>query len=451
MEGLGEALIMIKLLNTLKGDKGIWSFVALLAMFSFMPVFSASSNLAYMNHGTGNTLGYLLKHAVHIIFGFFILYQIQKVPYHYFRSISRIALPIVWILLTYTLFFGVEQGSATRWIQVPFVGISFQTSALAFIVLMVYVARYLSKTQTEPLTFKSSFIDLWIPVGITLMLILPNNFSTAALIFSMVLMLTFVGNYPFKFITIVIGGGIALFTLFIITAKVVEKTNPDNTPKIFGRVKTWENRVGNFFSNNNEISDDDYQIEKAKTAIASGGVYGLGPGKSVQKNFLPQSSSDFIFAIIVEEYGLIGGFGVLLLYLLLFFRFIIAAHKANSPFGRLLVVGLGFPIIFQALINMGVAVQLLPVTGQTLPLVSSGGSSIWMTCIAIGIIISVTKKEEEIAQELDEREQRKIALDKLIDKQLEEDATENDVLDEENEDYSITDSARNPMKAVKNK
>ena len=442
---------MIKLLNTLKGDKGIWSFVALLAMFSFMPVFSASSNLAYMNHGTGNTLGYLLKHAVHIIFGFFILYQIQKVPYHYFRSISRIALPIVWILLTYTLFFGVEQGSATRWIQVPFVGISFQTSALAFIVLMVYVARYLSKTQTEPLTFKSSFIDLWIPVGITLMLILPNNFSTAALIFSMVLMLTFVGNYPFKFITIVIGGGIALFTLFIITAKVVEKTNPDNTPKIFGRVKTWENRVGNFFSNNNEISDDDYQIEKAKTAIASGGVYGLGPGKSVQKNFLPQSSSDFIFAIIVEEYGLIGGFGVLLLYLLLFFRFIIAAHKANSPFGRLLVVGLGFPIIFQALINMGVAVQLLPVTGQTLPLVSSGGSSIWMTCIAIGIIISVTKKEEEIAQELDEREQRKIALDKLIDKQLEEDATENEVLEEENEDYSITDSARNPMKAVKNK
>jgi cell division protein FtsW len=334
---------------------------------------------------------------------------------------------------------------------VPFVGISFQTSALAFIVLMVYVARYLSKTQTEPLTFKSSFIDLWIPVGITLMLILPNNFSTAALIFSMVLMLTFVGNYPFRFITIVIGGGIALFTLFIITAKVVEKTNPDNTPKIFGRVKTWENRVGNFFSNNNEISDDDYQIEKAKTAIASGGVYGLGPGKSVQKNFLPQSSSDFIFAIIVEEYGLIGGFGVLLLYLLLFFRFIIAAHKANSPFGRLLVVGLGFPIIFQALINMGVAVQLLPVTGQTLPLVSSGGSSIWMTCIAIGIIISVTKKEEEIAQELDEREQRKIALDKLIDKQLEEDATENDVLDEENEDYSITDSARNPMNAVKNK
>jgi len=452
---------MKKLLNSLKGDKGIWSFMALLAMFSFMPVFSASSNLAYMNHGSGNTLGYLLKHAIHIIFGFFILYNVQKVPYHYFRGISRIALPVVWLLLAYTLFFGVEQGSATRWIQVPFVGISFQTSALASIVLMIFVARYLSKSQTEPVSFKSSLIDLWLPVGITLILILPNNFSTAALIFSMVLMLTFVGNYSIKHISYILGIGLSLFAFFIIVAKVVEKTNPENTPKVFARVKTWENRVENFLKDNPDSADDDYQIEKAKTAIASGGVYGLGPGKSVQKNFLPQSSSDFIFAIIVEEYGMIGGFGVMILYLLLFFRFVIAAHKANSPFGKLLVVGLGFPIIFQALINMGVAVQLLPVTGQTLPLISSGGSSIWMTCIAIGIIISVTKKEEEIAQELEEKEQRNIALQKLIDKQLLEDA-EGENPDElenlqpaiansvANTNYSITDMA-NPMDAVRNK
>ncbi len=447
---------MFKLINSLKGDKGIWSFVALLALFSFMPVFSASSNLAYMNHGSGNTLGYLLKHAIHILFGFFILYNIQKIPYHYFRGISRILLPFVWALLAYTLFFGVEQGSATRWIQVPFLGISFQTSALAFIVLMIFVARYLSKIQHEEITFKSSLIDLWLPVGFTLALILPNNFSTAALIFSMVLMLTFIGNYPMKYIMSVIGIGVAIFALFIITAKVVEKTNPDNTPKVFARVKTWENRVESFFKDKSqtEVSDDDYQIEKAKTAIATGGFYGLGPGKSVQKNFLPQSSSDFIFAIIVEEYGLIGGLGVLALYLLLFFRFIVAAHKANTPFGKFLVVGLGFPIIFQALINMGVAVQLLPVTGQTLPLVSSGGSSIWMTCIAIGIIISVTKKEEEIAEEQEEKERRNIALQKLIDKQLQEDeeaeAPENNAAFEENENYSITDSA-NPMKAVMNK
>ncbi len=436
---------MKELIQNLKGDKTIWTFVALLALFSFMPVFSASSNLAYMNHGTGNTLGYLLKHAVHIIFGFFILYNIQKIPYHYYRSISRLALPVVWVLLAYTLFFGVEQGSATRWIQIPFVGISFQTSALASIVLMVFVARYLSKTRTTPIDLKSSFIELWIPIGITLILILPNNFSTAALIFLMVLMLAFVGNYPIKYISIIIGLGLSMFVLFIIVAKVYERTSPDHTPKLFKRVKTWENRVDNYLSNNKEITDDDYQIEKAKTAIATGGVYGLGPGKSVQKNFLPQSSSDFIFAIIVEEYGLIGGLGVLFLYLLLFFRFVIAAHKANTTFGKLLVVGLGFPMIFQALINMGVAVQLLPVTGQTLPLISSGGSSIWMTCIALGIILNVTKKEEEISQELKDKEQRETILQKMIDEQI---AKENAI---ENEDYSIEDVVENPMNAVLNK
>ena len=443
---------MLNLIQNLKGDKTIWTFVALLALFSFMPVFSASSNLAYMNHGTGNTLGYLLKHALHIVAGFFILYNIQKIPYHYYRSISRIALPVVWLLLTYTLLFGVEQGSATRWIQIPFIGISFQTSALASIVLMVFVARYLSKTKTEPVDFKSSFIDLWIPVGITLILILPNNFSTAALIFIMVLMLTFIGSYPMKHLAIIVGLGLSVFVCFILVAKIYDNVNPDHTPKVFKRVKTWENRVTNYLSDNKEISDDDYQIEKAKTAIASGGIYGLGPGKSVQKNFLPQSSSDFIFAIIVEEYGLIGGLGVLTLYLLLFFRFVIAAHKANSMFGKLLVVGLGFPMIFQALINMGVAVQLLPVTGQTLPLISSGGSSIWMTCIALGIIINVTKKDEEIDQELKEKERRNEVLQKMIDQQIAQEETnenENDDLEENEEnDFSISDKTKNPMTAI---
>ncbi len=444
---------MLNLIQNLKGDKAIWTFVALLALFSFMPVFSASSNLAYMNHGTGNTLGYLLKHALHVIAGFFILYNIQKIPYHYYRSLSRIALPVVWLLLTYTLLFGVEQGSATRWIKIPFVGISFQTSALASIVLMVFVARYLSKSKTEAIDFKTSFIDLWIPVGITLILILPNNFSTAALIFLMVVMLTFVGNYPMKHLAIIIGLGLSMFVCFIVVAKIYENTNPDNTPRVFKRVKTWENRWVNYRSENKdkETSDDDYQIEKAKTAIASGGIYGLGPGKSVQKNFLPQSSSDFIFAIIVEEYGLIGGLGVLTLYLLLFFRFVIAAHKANSMFGKLLVVGLGFPMIFQALINMGVAVQLLPVTGQTLPLISSGGSSIWMTCIALGVILNVTKKDEEIAKEISDKEKRETILQKLIDEQIaKEEAFENqdeDDIDEES-DFSISDNSKNPMTVI---
>jgi len=229
---------------------------------------------------------------------------------------------------------------------------------------------------------------------------------------------------------------------------LISKVFPES--KFFNRVGTWESRIENFTSN--KADEDDYQIEKAKIAIASGQIYGLGPGKSVQKNFLPQSSSDFIYAIIVEEYGLVGGLGVLVLYLLLLFRFVIASHKANTLFGKLVVVGLGFPMIFQAMINMCVAVELLPVTGQTLPLISSGGSSIWMTCFGLRIILSVTKKEEEITQEKLEKEKREEILKRLIDKELEADTEEADLKKVNNNfdtgDYSITDNSKNPMNAV---
>jgi cell division protein FtsW len=425
---------MLSLIKSLRGDKVIWALVALLALFSFMPVFSASSNLAYAGKGTGNTVSYLVKHLVHVALGFYIIYRVHKIPYHYFRSISRIVLPFIWVLLVYTLFKGtvIAGANASRWIQVPFVGISFQPSAFAFIVLMIFVARYLSKTREEPITFKSSFIDLWLPVGITLMFILPANFSTAALIFAMILMLVFIGKYPLKYSATVIGIGILTLTLFVLIAKAFP--NPMTT-----RVNTWEARIERFVKDDVTDLDEVYQIERAKTAIASGGVYGLGPGKSVQKNFLPQSSSDFIYAIIVEEFGLFGGLAILLIYLLLFLRFIVAAHKANTLFGKLVVVGLGFPIVFQALINMGVAVELLPTTGQTLPLISSGGSSIWVTCLAVGIILNVTKKEEEIAAENVEKAKREVALQKMIDKQIKEDE------ESISEDYSVEE---NPMNAV---
>jgi cell division protein FtsW len=368
------------------------------------------------------------------------------VPFHYYRGISLIALPIVWILLAYTLIKGtvIAGANASRWIQVPFIKISFQTSTMATIVLLIFVARYLSKKREEEDSFQESLIQLWLPVFITLGMILPANFSTTALIFSMILMLTFVGKYPLKHIGIIIGMGILSLAFFILVAKAF--------PDAFkNRVHTWESRIENFISD--KPGADDYQIEKAKIAIASGGVYGVGPGKSVQKHFLPQSSSDFIYAIIVEEWGLVGGLGILTLYLLLFIRFVIAAHKANSLFGKLLVVGLGFPMIFQAMINMAVAVELLPVTGQTLPLISSGGSSIWMSCIALGIIINVTKKEEEIAEENKEKAKREAALKKLIDKQLEEDEDEEEqeIEDSSDNNYSIQDNTKNPMKTVLNK
>lgn len=429
---------MKQLISNLKGDKGIWSFVALLALFSFMPVFSASSNLAYIGQGNGNTLGYLVKHLAHIACGFTIIYYVHKVPYHYFRSISKLLLPVVWVVLAITMIKGTVIGgaNASRWLQIPFVGISFQPSAFAALVLFVFVARYLSKTRDKAIDFLESLKELWLPVFITLIFILPSNFSTTALIFSMILMLVFIGKYPMKYIAIIVGTGILFLAFFILLSKAF----PDS--RFFSRVHTWESRIENFSTD--KPDEDDYQIEKAKIAIASGQLYGLGPGKSVQKNFLPQSSSDFIFAIIIEEYGLIGGLMVLTLYLLLLFRFVIASHKATTLFGKLVVIGLGFPMIFQAIINMAVAVELLPVTGQTLPLISSGGTSIWMTCIALGIIIGVTKKEEEIAQELKESALRDQALQKLIDKQLEEDYnTDND--------YSIEDKAKNPMNAVLNK
>jgi len=423
-------------INSLKGDKVIWAFVALMAMLSFMPVFSASSNLAYMRHGSGNAFTYLLKHAAQVFVGFIILYNVHKIPYHYYKRLSWIFLPVVWILLGYTLLKGtmIDGANASRWIQIPFIGITFQTSTLAAIVLYIYVAQYLSKKREIPITFKASLFELWTPVFVTLMLILPANLSTAALIFSMVLMLVFIGKYPLKYIGIILGAGIVGLTFFILVAK----TFPDAFPN---RVDTWISRIDNFASD--KPDEDDYQIEKAKIAIASGGVYGLGPGKSVQKNFLPQSSSDFIYAIIVEEYGLFGGLFVLGLYLLLLFRFVVAAHKSTTLFGKLLVVGLGFPVIFQAMTNMGVAVELLPVTGQTLPLISSGGTSIWITCIALGIIINVTKKEEEIAEEEAENAKREAALKKLVDKQIEED-------EREEEDFSIEEN-QNPLNVVLNK
>lgn len=429
---------MNNFINSLKGDKGIWALVFLLALISFMPVYSASTNLVYVI-GKGSTLGYLVKHLGHLFLGFCIIYFVHKMPYHYTKALSMLLMPLVVVLLIYTMFQGTTIGgaNASRWISIPFIGVSFQTSSLAFIVLMVYVAKYLAKIKEKEFTFKSSLIELWMPVFLVLLLILPANFSTTALIFAMVCMLVFIGQYPLKYLATIIGAGIVTLTLFILMAKAF----PDAMPN---RVKTWESRIERFTSDTSD--EDNYQIDKAKIAIASGRIYGLGPGKSVQKNFLPQSSSDFIYAIIVEEYGLIGGLGILFVYMLLFFRFIVCAHKASSFYGKLLIIGLGFPIIFQALINMGVAVELLPVTGQTLPLISSGGTSIWMTCAAIGVILSVSKKDEEVAADLKEAEKRNEALQRIIDReiQLEEER------EEEQEVTAKEEPHKNPLEPILN-
>ncbi len=375
---------MVELLKNINGDKAIWAVVALLALFSFLPVYSASSNLVYVV-GNGTTIGHLVKHAMLLFLGFGIIYGVHKIPTHFFRGLSLIAMPIVILLLVYTMAQGttIEGANASRWIRLPFVGITFQTSNLAAVVLMIYVARYLAKIKDRHITFKESVLPLWLPVFIVIVLILPANFSTAAIIFSMVLLLCFLGGYPIKYLLAIVGAGIVSLTLFVLVAKAA--------PDLFeDRVNTWENRIDSFL--NDGDSEGDYQIEKAKIAIATGGIFGRGAGKSVQKNFLPQSSSDFIYAIIIEEYGLVGGFALMFFYLLLLFRIVVVANGTSTVFGQLLVLGVGLPIVFQAMINMAVAVELFPVTGQTLPLISSGGTSSWMTCLAIGIVLSVSNK-----------------------------------------------------------
>ncbi|MBR9844959.1 MAG: FtsW/RodA/SpoVE family cell cycle protein [Algicola sp.] len=382
---------MQTLFKNIKGDRLIWAIAALLAIFSFLPVYSAASNLAYVG-GSGNTFGFFIKHFMHLFLGFAIMYGVHKIPYRYFRGLSMVMIPIVLVLLIVTMLQGttIDGANASRWIQIPFVGMSFQTSTLAAVVLMVYVARYLSKIQDRNVSFKETLLPLWTPVFFVLILILPANFSTTAIMFLMVMMLAFIGGYPIKYLAVIIGTGIIALSLFILVAKAF----PDAMPN---RVDTWMSRIENF--SNGEDTEADYQIEKAKIAIASGGIQGVGPGKSVQKNFLPQSSSDFIFAIIIEEYGLIGGLFLLVMYSWLLFRIVIVSQKSDTVFGKLLVLGVGLPIVFQALINMAVAVELFPVTGQTLPLISSGGTSIWMTCLAIGIVLSVSAKREEIKEQ----------------------------------------------------
>ncbi|MDG1378930.1 MAG: FtsW/RodA/SpoVE family cell cycle protein [Flavobacteriaceae bacterium] len=377
------------LFKNIKGDRLIWAIAALLAIFSFLPVYSAASNLAYASDN-GHTFNYFIKHFVHLFLGFAIIYGVHKIPYRYFKGLSMIMIPVVLVLLMVTMFQPDLAESATnarRWIRVPLVGFTFQPSTLASVVLMVYVARYLSKIQHKEISFKETLLPLWAPVFLILVLILPANFSTTAMIFTMVVILAFLGGYPLRYLGLIVGSGLIVFTFFILLAKAF----PDMMPN---RIDTWMSRIDNF--SNGEDADANYQIEKAKIAIASGGIKGLGPGKSVQKNFLPQSSSDFIFAIIIEEYGMVGGLFLLLFYMLLLIRLVIVSQKSETVFGKLLVVGVGLPIVFQALINMAVAVELFPVTGQTLPLISSGGTSIWMTCLAIGIVLSVSAKREEI-------------------------------------------------------
>lgn len=360
-----------------KGDRTIWIVVLLLTLLSVLAVYTSTGTLAYAKQG-GDTEHYLIKHTVLVLSGLFLMYITHLANYKIFSRIGQLAIWVAAPLLGITLMGG-EINDASRWLTVPIINASFQTSDLAKLALIMYLARLLSRKQEQIKEFKEAFVPLLLPIFVTCGLILPANFSTAALLFLTSMVLLYIGRVNLKYIFALAGVGIVAFALFIVIA-----LNFD----LPGRIGTWKARIENFSSPD---SEGNYQAEQAKIAIANGGLIGMGPGKSEQRNFLPHPYSDFIFAIILEEGGILLGSFVVLLYLILFLRVIRMVKYSPQSFATFLAVGCTLMLLFQAFINMAVAVNLFPVTGQALPLVSMGGTSIWFTSIAIGIILCVSR------------------------------------------------------------
>ena len=380
-----------KFVKYFKGDTAIWLIVFLLAIISMLTVYSATGTLAYMKMG-GNTSYFLFRHLTFLLLGIGIIFIVHNMSYKIFYSLSQILVYISVPLLAWTLINGVSLNDASRWITLPGTGLSFQTSDLAKFALIMYVARILSSNQERIDDPKAAFRPILIWVIIISGLILPANFSTAAMLFAICLVLMFIGRVRLKHLLGVVGVGVAGISIIVAIAW--------NVPNI-GRLGTIKSRIENFTSGD---SESNYQSNQSKIAIVSGGLFGKGPGNSMQRNFLPHPYSDFIYAIIIEEYGLLGGFLILLLYLFLLYRVGSIVRQSERTFPAFLVVGLAFSLVFQALINMGVAVNLFPVTGQTLPFVSMGGTSIVFTSGAFGIILSVSRSIQQAKEEVNDGE-----------------------------------------------
>ena len=370
----------MSILKNIRGDKAIWIVVIALAIFSFLPVYSASSNF-----GANLIFSNIIKHISIIFIGIMIMYSTHLVDYKYFKGLSLIILPLVIFLLFFASFQGnvIDGANANRWLNIPILKISFQPSTLASIFLLIYLSNFLSKEKNKSLGFIKTFLLMWLPIILIVALILPSNFSTALLIFIMSTMIIFIAGYKLKHLATLF----FLFVLLLSSFLFAVNKFPEIIPN---RVDTWASRIENFVKNDLDDTSN-YQINRAKAAIANGKIFGVGAGKSSMKYILPQSTSDFIYSIIAEEYGTIVAFIILLLYIVLLFRIIIISYKSQTKFGQLVSIAVGIPVVFQAFTNMAVAVQLIPVTGQPLPLVSTGGTSIWITFLAMGILLSVSK------------------------------------------------------------
>jgi len=377
-----------------KGDKVIWGVIFALSIFSLLAVYSSTGTLAY-KYQEGNTAYYIIKHFVLLAAGLSIIFITHLIPFKYYSRLSQLFLYLSIFLLAITLVMGTSLNQASRWLTLPGLGFTIQTSDFAKLALIMYIARVLSLRQTDKKLndFNGVFVTMIIPIVLVCGLIMPANLSTAAILFVTSFLLMFIGRVRVKYLLGISGVGVLIVALII--AGIIISGSAT------GRIGTWQNRIESFASGDSETN---YQVEQSKIAIATGGILGKGPGNSTQRNFLPHPYSDFIYAIIIEEYGFFGGVVVLFLYLFLLYRAGVIVRKSRRTFAAFLAIGLTISLVFQAMINMGVAVHLFPVTGQTLPLVSMGGSSILFTGVAFGVILSVSRsveKNEEIITEPD--------------------------------------------------
>ena len=372
-----------------QGDAIIWAVVIALSIFSLLAVYSSTGSLAYKYQG-GDTSYYVIKHAILLLFGLVIIFITHKIHFKYFSRLSQILLIVAVFLLILTLFIGISINSATRWLVIPVLGLTFQTSDLAKLALIMYLARMLSLKQNNIKEYYGAFIPILVPVLVICVLILPANLSTAIMLFVTSFILMFIGRISFKYLFIFSAIAAVIIGIFIVLAL---------SNKWEGRVGTWRNRIESF------VDKDSKENYQSKIAIVSGGLIKVRPGKSVQRNFLPLPYSDFIYAIIIEEYGLAGGIVIMFLYLYLLFRAGVIIKKSTRTFPAFLAMGLTILIVFQAMVNMAVAVNILPVTGQPLPMVSMGGTSMIFTCIAFGIILSVSRETNKQITATHDKEQ----------------------------------------------
>ena len=368
----------------LGGDLIIWAVVFILSIYSVLAVYSTSGILIFRNPGSSPSY-FITKHALFLAAGLILIYITHLIPYRYFSRLSQLLLIIAIPLLLITLLIGEDINRASRWLEIPVIGLTFQTSDFAKLALIMYVARVLSQEQDNIQDFYRAFLPLVFPLGIVCVMIMPENLSTALILFMTCVVLMFTGRIRTRYLLILFLAGIILIGSYVSIVILTEKE---------ARVGAWKSRIESYFDKDIE----NYQVEQAKIAIASGGLFGRFPGNSIQRNFIPHPYSDFIYAVIIEEYGLLlGAIPILLMYLILLYRAGVMLRKSTRAFPAFLAIGLTLGLVLQAMVHMAVAVNLFPVTGQPLPMISMGGTSMMFTCISLGMILSVSKglKEQE--------------------------------------------------------